>query len=264
MPTRETAPVGAPCWIDLQTSDPDRARAFYTGLFGWEAGESSAEFGGYWMFTRDGVPVAGAMRSDAQAPVSDIWSVYLNVADAAKSLAGATEHGGQVVVPPMPVADLGTMGFLLDAGGAAIGVWQPDTFTGLTVLAEPGTPGWFEVVTRDHARTVDFYRDVFGWQTHVVADTPEFRYTILVDPAAPEGQGQLAGIWDGSGFLSDGVPASWTVYFSVADTDASVATVGELGGALLEDAVDTPNGRIAAVADPGGARFRIVGPNATA
>ena len=66
------------------------------------------------------------MRSDAQAPVSDIWSVYLNVADAAKSLAGATEHGGQVVVPPMPVADLGTMGFLLDPGGARFRIVGPN------------------------------------------------------------------------------------------------------------------------------------------
>ena len=35
MPTRESAPVGAPCWIELFTSDIDKARAFYGELFGW-------------------------------------------------------------------------------------------------------------------------------------------------------------------------------------------------------------------------------------
>jgi len=33
MPTRDTAPLGAPCWIDLMTSDPDKRKAFYGELF---------------------------------------------------------------------------------------------------------------------------------------------------------------------------------------------------------------------------------------
>jgi len=37
MTQRDVAPFGAPCWIDLFTSDPDKSRAFYGELFGWEA-----------------------------------------------------------------------------------------------------------------------------------------------------------------------------------------------------------------------------------
>ena len=47
MPARESAPVGAPCWIDLMTSDTQRSREFYGELFGWDAEEPNAEFGGY-------------------------------------------------------------------------------------------------------------------------------------------------------------------------------------------------------------------------
>ena len=61
MVTRDSAPVGSPCWADLWTSDVEGSRTFYSELFGWEAQEPSPEFGGYFMFTRDGVPVAGAM-----------------------------------------------------------------------------------------------------------------------------------------------------------------------------------------------------------
>ncbi|MGH3888170.1 MAG: hypothetical protein ACRDSZ_16670 [Pseudonocardiaceae bacterium] len=39
MPTRDTAPIGAPCWVDLLTSDTGRSRAFYCQLFGWTAQE---------------------------------------------------------------------------------------------------------------------------------------------------------------------------------------------------------------------------------
>ena len=35
MPVRETAPLGAPIWIDLTTSDLDAAQEFYGAVFGW-------------------------------------------------------------------------------------------------------------------------------------------------------------------------------------------------------------------------------------
>jgi predicted enzyme related to lactoylglutathione lyase len=55
MSSRDHAPLGSPCWADLWTSDVDGSRAFYSEIFGWEAQEADPEFGGYFMFTRDGV-----------------------------------------------------------------------------------------------------------------------------------------------------------------------------------------------------------------
>ncbi|MGH9022689.1 MAG: VOC family protein, partial [Acidimicrobiia bacterium] len=140
-----------------------------------------------------------------------------------------------------------------DAGGAAIGVWQPGLHKGSALLAEPGTPSWFELYTRDYDASVRFYREVFRWDTEVMSDTAEFRYTTLGG-----GDGALAGIMDSTGFLPEGVPAHWTVYFGVADTDAASARITELGGSVVVPAEDTPYGRIAQVADPTGARFKIV------
>lgn len=34
MPTRDSAPIGSPCWADLWTSDVDDSRKFYAELFG--------------------------------------------------------------------------------------------------------------------------------------------------------------------------------------------------------------------------------------
>ena len=34
-----TLVVGAPCWIDLYSSDTAKATAFYSQLFGWSAEE---------------------------------------------------------------------------------------------------------------------------------------------------------------------------------------------------------------------------------
>jgi len=256
MPTRETAPIGAPCWVDLMTSDTERSRAFYGELFGWGAEEPAEDFGGYFSFTRDGVRVAGCMAQQPDSGMPDAWSVYLATADAAKTVDAAAANGGQVYVQPMAVGDLGTMAIVGDSGGAGIGAWQPDRYQGFEVFGETGTPSWFELLTRDYQGAVAFYRDVFRWDTHAVSDTPEFRYTTLVD-----GDAWLAGIMDASGFLPEGVPAHWSVYFGVDDTDAALARIVDLGGSVLQPAEDTPYGRLAAAADPTGARLKLVAPN---
>ena len=252
MPKRDSAPVGAPCWIDLFTSDPDRARAFYGELFGWTS-EEAEEDGGYVNFFKDGLGVAGCMRNDGQSGAPDGWSVYLATEDAKATVDAAQAHGGQVIVPAMDVMDLGTMAVVTDAGGAAIGAWQPGVHQGFAVHAEPGAPGWFELHTRDYDATVEFYREVFAWDAHVMSDTPEFRYTTL-----GEGDGQLAGIMDASAFLPEGVPALWSIYFGVEDTDAALARIADLGGATVQPAEDTPYGRLAQAADPTGALFKLV------
>jgi predicted enzyme related to lactoylglutathione lyase len=253
VPKRDTAPVGAPCWIDLFTSDPDQSRSFYADLLGWKAEEPNEAFGGYFNFSKDGVLVAGGMRNDGEGGVPDHWNVYLAVEDAEATVAAATAHGGGVIVPAMAVADLGTMAVITDAGGAAVGLWQPGTHKGMGLIAEPGAPAWFELHTRDYDASVQFYRDVFGWDAKTMSDTPEFRYTTL-----GEGEGALAGLMDSTGFLPEGVPAHWAVYLRVEDTDAAVKTTIDLGGAVVMPAEDTPYGRIAMVSDPTGAHFRLV------
>ncbi len=253
MPQRESAPVGAPCWIELFTSDPDRGQEFYGQLFGWTAEASGEEYGGYISFSKDGQLVAGCMRNDGQSGAPDVWSVYLATEDAQTTAEAAAANGGQVVVPAMEVTQMGSMAFVIDAGQAAIGAWQPGTHKGFGVLGQPGTPGWCELHTRDYDASVTFYRDVFNWDAHVMSDTPEFRYTTQ-----GEGDAALAGIMDAAAFLPEGVPAHWSVYFGTEDTDAALTKVVQLGGSVLQPAEDTPYGRLASAADPLGVAFKLV------
>jgi uncharacterized protein len=253
MPIRDTAPVGAPCWIELFTSDVDKSRAFYGELFGWTSEEPNEALGGYFNFHKDGVRVAGGMGNDGQSGAPDMWSVYLATDDIKATTDETKAHGDQVEVEPMQVMELGSMAVMIDPGGATIGAWQSGTHKGFGIHGEPGTPGWFELHTRAYDASVAFYRDVFGWDTHVASDTPELRYTTL-----GEGEGQLAGIMDATSFLPDGAPAQWSIYFAVEDADATVATAIELGGAVVDAPEDTPYGRLATLTDPTGIRFKLI------
>ncbi len=252
MPTRDAAPTGAPCWIELFTSDPGRSRSFYRQLFGWTSTDPGPEFGGYFNFSLGDSLVAGGMPN-ANEGTPDGWTVYLAVENAKATVDAAVDHGAQVIVPATEVATLGSMAVLVDPGEATVGVWQPGDHRGFGVVAEPGAPAWFELHTRAYDASVSFYRDVFGWQTHTMSDSPEFRYTTL-----GEGEGALAGVMDASGILPEGVPSKWYVYVAVADTDAALQQVVELGGAVVLPAEDTPYGRLAEVTDPTGAAFKLV------
>jgi uncharacterized protein len=255
VPKRDDAPIGAPCWVDLLTTEPDRSREFYGRLFGWTVEDPGEDYGGYVNFLSEGIPVAGCMRNDGSAGVPDLWSVYLSTDDAEATVARAVERGGQVMVPAMDVMALGRMAVVVDVGGAVIGMWQPGEHRGFGIVAEPGAPAWFELHTRAYDASLDFYRDVFGWQTRVESDIPEFRYTTL-----DFDDEQYAGVMDASGFLPDGMPAAWSVYFGVADADVALSEIVALGGEVLMGAEDTPYGRLATAADPTGAVFKLVAP----
>lgn len=254
MTTRSHAPLGSPCWADLWSSDVPGCGPFYGELFGWEMQEPSPEFGGYFMFHRDGVPVAGGMGEMGEMPANDTWKIYLNTDDMAATVAAAGAHGAEITVPSMPVADLGIQTVLVDPTGAQLGAWQPGTFPGFTVLEEHGSPSWFELHTRDQPAALDFYRTVFRWKTNVIGDSDEFRYSTM---ANPEGEGELAGIMDSSSFLPEDSSPHWAIYWEVDDVDASTATVQALGGAVVAEPQDSPYGRIATVSDHAGAVFRL-------
>lgn len=253
MPTRTLAPVGAPCWIDVMTSDLAGATAFYTGLFGWTADDPNPELGSYVNFRHDGVRVAGCFPAMPDAPVTDVWTVYLATEDAEQVAAAAQSDGAQVVVGPMAVSDLGTMAVFCGPDGGVIGAWQPGTHAGFGVHGETDTPRWFELHTRDYAAAVAFYRDAFGWEPATVSDTDDFRMVALQQDGT-----NLAGIADASGRLPDGMPSHWEVYFGSDDIERSLAVATELGGTVLRAAYETPYGQLATAADPYGGAFNLV------
>lgn len=258
MVTPTDFPAGAPLWIDLSSSEPDKAAAFYEALFGWTATPTGPQFGNYIQLGLDGRQFGGIARNESGsgAPESahpDLWQVYLETSDAETTASAVTGAGGMVLQGPHAVGPLGSMLIALDNDRALVGAWQRGTNRGFQVVAEAGAPAWFELHTTGYDDAVQFYRQAFGWQTNTMSDTPEFRYSQLVVDDQP-----YAGIMDASGYWPAGNPAMWVVYIAVADVDATLARAVELGGSIVDRAEDTPYGRLAAFTDPTGAYLKIV------
>ena len=248
-----TLVVGAPCWIDLYSSDPGGATDFYGRLFGWTAEAAEPEFGGYFTFSKDGKTVAGCMPNDGAQGYPDVWTVHLMTDDAERTAADTAANGGQVHYAPVAVAENGITTMIGDPGGATIGAWQPGTRKGFELRNEIGAPAWFELHTREYDASVEFYSDVFQWDPHAMSDTPELRYTTL-----GEGDDMLAGIMDAKEFMPKDAPGSWSIYFEVEDVDTALEKIVELGGKIVQKAEDTPYGRLASASDPTGTLFKLI------
>jgi len=133
--------------------------------------------------------------------------------------------------------------------------WSEVSFPGFVTRNEENAPAWFETLTTRYDEVVAFYRDAFGWETHVMGDAPEFRYTTL-----GLNENARAGIMDATHFLGD-EPARWQFYLQVADTDETIAKAVSIGAEVVAAADDTPYGRIATMTDPAGIPFCVLGPN---
>ena len=241
---------GTPTWVDVAVPDVPAAQKFYSSLFGWSAEEGDPDFGGYAMFTKDGKKVAGIgpIMGEGQPAA---WTTYLATDDVDKTTELVSGAGGQVLMPPMAIADAGKMALYADPTGAVVGVWQPGTNTGMELANEPGSVCWNELATRDVEAAKAFYSAAFP----VTAEAPEWdaSYTTLnVDGKA------AAGIMPMPDGYPPQVPAHWSTYFAVADTDAVAAKATELGGTVRMPAFDTPPGRTAVLADPAGAVFAVI------
>src|SRR5206468_10268448 len=188
----------------------------------------------------------------AQNHGQPVWATYVNVGSADGTAEKVTAAGGQVIMPPMDVLDVGRMAVFTDSVGAFFSVWQPGTHPGAQLVNEPGTWSWSELLTTDVEASKAFYGAVFGWTANTVgAGAAEYTEWHVNGRS-------IAGMMQKPPMLPAEVPPHWAVYFAVADTDAAVARVAELGGSVMMPPMDIEPGRFAVVADPTGAVFNVI------
>jgi predicted enzyme related to lactoylglutathione lyase len=242
---------GVPSWVDLASPDPGAAATFYAGLFGWEIDEFSEETGGHRTCRLRGRTVAGI--GPQMGPGPPAWGTYVNTFDADAVVSRVAAAGGTVLMGPFDVLDAGRMAVIADPTSAVLGLWQPGANTGAQVVNEAGSWGWSELVATDLDASATFYRAVFGWE----ADRRE------VDGVLRYAEWQVGGRSVGGALpkpptMPASVPAHWGVYFTVEDTDATVARLVALGGSVIMAPSDIEPGRFALAADPTGAMFSVL------
>jgi uncharacterized protein len=124
--------AGAVVWNELNTRDPEAAKAFYGSVFGWSFEEREFETGKYTSIKVGEDAVGGMIDITGRAPdeVPAHWLVYFAVEDAAATIEQATGSGGEVVFGPQDIAEVGRIAVLKDPYGAVFALIKPDPAMG--------------------------------------------------------------------------------------------------------------------------------------
>ncbi|WP_027503659.1 VOC family protein [Rhodococcus sp. UNC363MFTsu5.1] len=257
MPTRSSYKQGTPSWVDLSTTDPEAAKVFYAGLFGWEFEDMPTAEGGIYSMAKlrgEYVAAASAMPPDVPEDLPPVWNTYLAVDDVDAATARVTSAGGRVLAGPFDIDPSGRMAFVVDPVGAAVGLWQAGTHIGAGLVNEAGTLIWNELITAAPDEALPFYEAVLGL-TGTTTDMAGGQYTVL-----QVGEDQVGGC---ARPRVPGIPAHWHVYFATENADDTVAAIRASGGKVLAEPFDVPEvGRMAVVSDPQGAVFSVIQPPA--
>lgn len=245
LPAVTSAPTGVHIpgkvvWFDLLTLDTAGAERFYGGLLGW----TFEKTGDYVLAKDGGVPVAGVLRmprQTGQTPQAR-WVPLVSVADLGAALAAVRKQGGKVLEGPAALGARGTYAAVSDPRGAQLvllssaGGDPPDS--------DLSTPGWLwaELWTDDLPRSIAFYKEVFGYQV-APEGTGKDATWVFVSAERPRARAVRTPF--------ERVAAQWLPYVSVADLNAALARVKQLGGRVLRGPSSTA--RLSVISDPGGA-----------
>jgi len=157
---------GTFCWVGLATSDPGSAKAFYTSLFGWQAGDLEAGAAGTYTTLRHGgeevailymqqpeARAAGEMlgweyetndsgygsiinagrrnggmrqQTEEERGTPPSWLPYFTVESADEAARQAEQLGGRTLLPNTEI-HIGRFAVIADRQGAAFAVFEGET-----------------------------------------------------------------------------------------------------------------------------------------
>jgi uncharacterized protein len=107
--------------VELPADDPERAKAFYGAVAGWEFSEIP-DFPEYYVFrTSEGYGGAVGKRD---VSTGHILRIYIEVTSMDDALAAAERTGGTIKEPKQEIAGMGWFAVVIDPEGSEVGLFQ--------------------------------------------------------------------------------------------------------------------------------------------
>lgn len=241
---------GKMVWVDLVTPDPEAAQSFYGKLFGWTFTSIGSGQGAYTLAYLDGAAIGGIVgRANPDGGRSrSRWIPFMSARDVSAIERAVSRAGGKALVATRTIHARGTLALFSDPEGAIFGALDSTSGDPGDYLPEVGDWIWAQLFSRDADKAAGFYAGLAGY------------VPVEGDPSAPSRSLLLTG--DGYARASilqippgrEEMRPDWLLYVRVADVSKAAASAGQLGGKiLLAPNPELYQGRVAVIADPGGA-----------
>ena len=111
--------------VELNTADPEKAKAFYSKLFQWQLEDvpNPAVPDGSYTVIKVGTGTGGGIMKQVPGGPSG-WLAYVEVDDIQAATAKAKSLGGKVMKDVTEVMGMGWLSFIQDPTGAVLGLWK--------------------------------------------------------------------------------------------------------------------------------------------
>ena len=110
--------------VELNTTDPSKAEAFYSRLFEWKLDTLKMGDDAYTVI-KVGEGTGGGIMKHPVPGAPSSWLAYVLVDDIAATTAKAKSLGAKVMKDVTEVPGMGWFSIITDPTGAALGLWKP-------------------------------------------------------------------------------------------------------------------------------------------
>jgi predicted enzyme related to lactoylglutathione lyase len=111
--------------VELNTTDVDKAKAFYGKLFEWTLEDVPMGPGGSYTMIKVGQGTGGGMVKHPVPGAPSAWLAYVQVEEIKAATEKARSLGATIMQDVVEVPGMGWLSILIDPTGAALGLWQP-------------------------------------------------------------------------------------------------------------------------------------------
>jgi predicted enzyme related to lactoylglutathione lyase len=122
-PGKKTKTPASIIWFEIPADNPERAKKFYSSLFGWKI-KKFPGMADYWHIDTGGAndsPDGGLMaRKSPQHPITN----YVNVASLDKAAAKVEQLGGKICMPRTEVPEMGFFAVCQDTENNMFALWE--------------------------------------------------------------------------------------------------------------------------------------------
>jgi uncharacterized protein len=111
------------CWETLNTSDVEKAKAFYCAVFGWTIATGP---GSDMSVFKAGETMVADVEPLRRPSMPTHWLSHLVVDKLEPARERAAKLGGRVLVPDVTIPQIGRMAVITDSLGAVVSLFQPN------------------------------------------------------------------------------------------------------------------------------------------
>jgi len=111
--------------VELNTTDPAKAKAFYGKLFDWKLEDVEMEHGSTYTLIKVGDGTGGGMMKHPIPGAPSAWLAYVLVDDVRAATSKAKSLGATIANDVTEVPGVGWFSVIVDPTGATLALWKP-------------------------------------------------------------------------------------------------------------------------------------------